>query len=246
MIAVLFPILSSPGQGEETLFQKGKRLVDEEHQYTKALGIFQELLKKDSTRIGYLNYASISYAQAGTDQPTEAERKQYFNTALDLAKKAVNKDPESARAQYAYCVALGRLNEHAGTRKKLKNARAIKKRAENAIELDPEMPGPHHVLGRWHRTFANFGTFERGLVDLIYGGMPEGGTYEDAVAYFKDAIRHEPDNPWHFYEIARTYRDMDKTGYARAFAKKAIELSTSSQHMKKGQEKARKLLEELD
>lgn len=246
MIAVFFPILSSPGQGEETLFQKGKRLVNEEHKYSEALGVFQELLKDDSTHIGHLNYASISYSQAGTDQPTEAKRKDYFKTALDLAKKAIDKDAESARAHYAYCIALGRLNEHADTRKKLRNARAIKKRAESAIELDPEMPGPYHVLGRWHRTFANFGTFERGLVDMIYGGMPEGGTYEEAVAYFKDAIRREPDNPWHFYEIARTYRDMDKTGYARSFAKKAVELSTHSQHMKEAQEKAGKLLEELD
>lgn len=221
--------------------------LESEGKNADALTVFKNLLKNDSSSIEYLWHSSYLYSKVGHDQSTEEARQQWYRTALYLADKAVKLKADNAHAHYAYAVALGRMNENAPSRTKIEYARKIKEEAETAIRLDPKLPGPYHVLGRWHRTVAGFSGFERTMIKALFGGMP-GGSYEDAIRNFEKATLLEPGHILHQYELANTYYERNKEGdkaRAKAWLQKALLIPAEGPESVKYQTDCKKLLAKI-
>lgn len=194
---------------EEQLFRYAQKLQQEE-KLSDALTIYKNLLKNDSSNIEYLWRTSYIYSKLGVLQPTETSRQQWYQTASYLGRKAITQFPQNAYAHYVYAMALGRISENASSKVKIDNARQIKTAAETAIKLNPKLPGPYHIMGRWHRVVAGFSGFERAMIKAIFGGIP-GGSYEDAIRNFEKAILLEPSNAIHYYELAVSYVERNST-----------------------------------
>ena len=190
-------------KNESQLAKYGVSLYDNE-KWEDALVVFKNLLRADSSNADYLWRTSYIYSKVGFLQPTEEIRQQWYATAAYLGKKSITQHPQNAYCHYAYAVSLGRMSEHAGSKTKIDNARLIKSEAETALRLDARLPGPYHILGRWHRVVAGFSGFERAMIKTIFGGMP-GGSYDDAIRNFEKAIALEPLNAIHYYELAVTF-----------------------------------------
>ncbi len=198
-----------------------------EMRFADAFTLFKELLKTDSTNVEYLYQTSFSYSKAGNDETSEAVRKSYFNTGKYLAQKAIAINPNSGYSHYTYALALGRLNENAGNKEKIASAKLIKGECDRALELDPKNGSVYHILGRWHRTIAGFNALEKLAINALYGGVPQGGSYENAIECFQKAIQLEPTIILHYYELAATYYERDKKGdtiYAKVWLDKALQL----------------------
>ena len=208
------------------LFDKGLQ-YRAEYKNPEGLAIFQLLLKADSNNADYLSNASYFFSKVGHLQPTEMKRADYFNKGAYLAKKAIKINPNIAEAHYGYALALGRLNENAGSKQKIANAKVIKQEADLALKYNPKHAGAYHILGRWHRTIAGFNFIEKVAINTLYGGVPEGGSYESAISCFQKAIQFEPGYMLHYYELAQTYIDRDQGDdkkQAAQILKKAMEL----------------------
>ncbi len=190
-------------KNKEQVFRYAVKLQDEK-KWSDALTIFKNLLKSDSSNVEYLWRTSYIYSILGFGQTTETSRQQWYRTAAYLGKKAITQHPQHACSHYAYAVAIGRMSEHAGNKTKISNAKLIKTEAETAIKLDPKLPGPYHIMGRWHRVIAGFSGFERTMIKAIFGGIP-GGSYDDSILNFEKAIQLEPFNGVHYIELANTY-----------------------------------------
>ena len=100
-------------------------------------------------------------------------------------------------------------------------------------------------MGRWHRTFAGFSSFQKGMVNTFYGGTPEGGSFKDALEMFQKAIKLEPWYMLHTYELAVTYHEMGNDEYAIKFLKKAMTLPQKYEDAVKCYKKCETLLAEL-
>lgn len=213
IIGFLFVLIQwYPSQGQELknteqLYKYAVKLQDEK-KWSDALTIFKNLLKSDSSNVEYLWRTSYVYSILGFMQPREELRQQWYSTAFYLGKKAITQHPQHANSHYAYAVAAGRISEHAGNKTKIQNAKLIKSEAEMAIKLDPKLPGPYHILGRWHRVVAGFNGFERAMIKAIFGGIP-GGSYDDSIHNFEKAILLEPNNLIHYIELANTYLERN-------------------------------------
>jgi tetratricopeptide (TPR) repeat protein len=175
-----------------------------------AMTVFKNLLKSDSSNLNYLQHTSYLYSKLGYLQPTENVKMQWFHTGEYLALKAMKLYPQSADAHYVYALALGRINEHAGNRTKIANAKIIKSEAEVAIRLDPALAGPYHILGKWHQVVAGFNAVERTMIKAMFGGMP-GGSYDDAIKNFQKAIALDPTSVA-YYELAVSFQQRGKAG----------------------------------
>jgi tetratricopeptide (TPR) repeat protein len=221
--------------------------LEQEGKNSEALTIYKNLLRSDSSNIDYLWRTSFVYSKLGYDQPTEEQRQQWYKTAAYLGKKAVVQFPQNANAHYAYAVAIGRMSENAGNRTKIDNAKLIKSEAELAIKLDPRLPGPYHIMGRWHRVVAAFSGFERAMIKAIFGGMP-GGSYEDSILNFEKAIQLEPFNGIHYYEIAVSLLERNKTTdkqLAKSWLQKALNIPVKSTDDAENKAKCEKLLKSI-
>ena len=221
--------------------------LEQEGKNSEALTIYKNLLRSDSSNIDYLWRTSFVYSKLGYDQPTEEQRQQWYKTAAYLGKKAVVQFPQNANAHYAYAVSIGRMSENAGNRTKIDNAKLIKSEAELAIKLDPRLPGPYHIMGRWHRVVAAFSGFERAMIKAIFGGMP-GGSYEDSILNFEKAIQLEPFNGIHYYEIDVSLLERNKTTdkqLAKSWLQKALNIPVKSTDDAENKAKCEKLLKSI-
>lgn len=228
-------------QSNDELYAKAYKLKTE-YKYKEAFPMFQTLVKSDSSNVNYLQFASYCYSKYGFYYVTgEAEKIKYYKTAEMLAKKAIKINETSADAHYVYAMALGRINENASSKQKIANAKLIKGQVDRAIALNPKLAGAYHILGRWHRTVAGFSAIEKAMINSFYGGVPPGGSYDDAVKAFMAAVAIEPKYMSHQFELAQTFADMDKDVEAKLWAEKALTITPSNDD----DIKAKKDLEEL-
>ena len=220
-----------------------------ESKYPEAFTILKDLLKADSSQVEYLHNMSFLYSKLGYRQLTERERTAYYAKAEYLAKKAILLNSNSAGAHYAYALALGRLNENAGNRQKIANAKLIRNECDLAVKLDPRLAGAYHILGRWHREIAGFNSIEKLMINTLFGGVPQGGSYESAMECFMKAIQIEPRYILHYYELAATYYARNHTGdksYAKVWLQKALELQPMNEDDKNTLEKCRELMKKVE
>jgi tetratricopeptide (TPR) repeat protein len=245
VLPFLFCSFYLTAQTTEEQYAKALKLRTE-YNYKEAFPLFQKLLKIDSTQLNYLYNTSYCYTKYGFFYAPDAEKLNYYKTAEYLSKKAIQKNPNSADAHYTYAMALGRLNENASSKQKIANAKLIKSEVDRAIALNPKLAGAYHILGRWHRTIAGFNMIEKAMINSFFGGVPPGGSYDDAVKAFMTAITLEPAAIIHQYELAETYHEMGKDVEAKVWAKKVMEMNPVSPDDKKAKTDCETLLKKLD
>jgi tetratricopeptide (TPR) repeat protein len=208
---------------ESQLFQYAQK-IEGEGKLNDALTIYKSLLKNDSNNVSYLTHTSILYSKVGHRQPSKDNQIAWYKTGFYLAQKAIKLNNNSAEAHYSLALSLGRMNENAGSKTKIENAKQIKSEAEITLKLNPKIAGAYHILGRWHQVVAGFNAIERTMISAIFGSMP-GGSYTDAINNFQRAIVLEPLNMVHYYELAHSYylrNDKGDKAQAKNWASKAL------------------------
>ena len=239
---------STLAQSEDAQYKSALQYKNESR-FEESLSVFQQLLKADSGKVEYLYNTSFLYSKLGNRLAEEATRLNYFRKAEYLSKKAIALDPGNAECHYTYALALGRINENASNKQKIANAKLIKNECETGLRLNPKHSGLYHILGRWHRTVAGFNFVEKGMINAFFGGVPEGGSYQDAIECFSKAILLEPGYMLHKFELAQTYYDRgegDDYILCKIWCKKVLEMSPVDSDDKLTMEKARKLLEKVE
>ena len=235
-------------QDKSEQFEKAKQLRADE-KYDDAFIIFKSLLKNDSANVEYLHNSAYLFCKTGNRLKDENERQKYFHQAKYLSKKAIALNSNSADAHYTYALALGRINEYASSKEKIANAKTIKAECETAITLNPKLAGVYHILGRWHRTVAGFNMIEKLMINTLFGGVPEGGSYDKAIECFAKAVELEPSYMLHQYELALSYHERGNTSddmYAKAWLKKVILLPPKNEDDKETLLKCSELLKKLE
>jgi tetratricopeptide (TPR) repeat protein len=129
--------------------------------------------------------------------------------ALAVALRAKSVNPTNATARLCVAVSYVKNFPYADNETKVKWSRAIKSECEAAIALDPKQDVGYYLLGRWNYGVANMNFLLKGLVRIIYGGLPKASN-EEAINNFKQAIALAPNRIIHHFELARVY---DATGY---------------------------------
>ncbi|HLG35371.1 MAG TPA: hypothetical protein VI757_10860 [Bacteroidia bacterium] len=234
-------------QDKAEQFEKAKQLRADD-KFDEALTAFQSLLNNDSSNIEYLHHTAYLLCKMGNRKKEETERQKYFRQAEYLSKKAIAINSNSADAHYTYALALGRISENAGSKQKISNAKVIKAEGERTVILNPKHAGAYHLLGRWHRTVAGFNTLEKILINTLFGGVPEGGSYDKAIECFAKAVENEPGYILHIYELAVSYYDRGNANddvYAMAWLKKAITMPLRSEDDKVTLSRCNDLLKKL-
>ena len=231
-------------QNNEELFTKAQKFKSV-YNYREALPLYQSLLKGDSSNVNYLTGASYCMTKFSFYYSPESEKIKYYTTAGYLAQKAIKLIETNAEGHYVCALALGRIYENASSKVKIANAKAIKTQLDRSITLNPKIAGAHHILGRWHRTIAGFSAVEKMMINSFFGGVPEGGSYQDAVKSFMTAISIEPKFMLHQYELAETYYEMGKLVEAKLWAQKALEIIPTCEDDNKAKKDTEALLKKL-
>lgn len=151
------------------------------------------------------------------DESDEAEK--MYQEAVTLADQLVADYPDQALAFYYKALAYGKLAQSKGGKEKVRLSRGIHENAMKSIELGPDSFRPYLLLGVYHRGVAELSWILKAFANALFGGLP-GGTLEESKSNLVKTIELNDKNVRSFYELALTYKAMDK-------AEKGIDLYES-------------------
>ena len=144
------------------------------------------------------------YCDLMHDTPSADLQKTLAQRALVAANRGVKADPKSATAHLTLAVCYVKNFPCAGNETKISWSKAMKAECETAIALDPKQDVGYYLLGRWYFETANMNFLLKGLVKVVYGGLPKASN-EEAVKNFKQAIELAPNRIIHHFELAKVY-----------------------------------------
>ena len=138
-----------------------------------------------------------------------------YKEAVAASRRAVRLDPNGWEGHSGLAANLGRLALFEGSKTKIEMSREVKAQADRALALNPRDDRSMHVLARWNRGIAELNMFEKTAAKVVYGGVPEGASMNNAVSWFEKAIAVDPDYLNHRLELGRTYLDLKLPDKAR-------------------------------
>lgn len=210
-----------------------------------ALKAYKQILDKRPDYHEALWKTSFLYSRVGYRLEEEKDQESHYEKAKNLADRALRLDSTSTYSHFAMAVAMGRKAMTSGARDRLAAAKAIKKHADRAIELDSTNSGAWHVLGRWHFEVANLNFFERFAAKTLYGGIPGDATNKKAEEAVERAIKLDGRYILYYYDLAKIYRKRGKKEQAVQTCEEAMKLKSIGPDDKQYKKNCRKLIEEL-
>ncbi|AEB10852.1 tetratricopeptide repeat protein [Marinithermus hydrothermalis] len=165
----------------------------------------------------------------------DAEREMWFSRAEQAARRAIELDPNYAEGYFELGRALGRLAQYRGILQSLFLASEVRNVLNKTLELDPQHAGARTALALWNLELAQRG------VGFLYGAR-----MDRVIPLFEEAIALEPEVIIHRVEYAEALSRMNRTEQARAQLEAALSLPAQSARDRFDQERARRMLAELE
>jgi tetratricopeptide (TPR) repeat protein len=187
------------------------------------------------------------YSRVG-NRFTEADRvkkEDYFKKAKSYAEKAMVANPTDAEGQFVMGVAMGRMALISDAKGRVAASKDIKKYAEAAIRYNPNHAGAWDILGRWNIKVANLNFAEKAAANLLFGGVPEGASNENAIRCFNNALSHKPNYILYMYDLATAYYQMKNVTKAKELLNALIKLSPVTQDDPDVQKEAKMMLQTM-
>jgi len=188
---------------------------------------------------------SRGYFDFADRKPNDLEyQKEFVYPGLEYAKKALDRNPNSAGGHKWYSIHIGRIGEIEGTKQKILNSYEVKEHTMAAIELEPEEAANYHVMGRWHFALSELSWFERQVAGMIYATPPE-ASFEEALEFFKKANQLDPDDIRNMLYAGHCYVELDDEENAKLWYNKAINAKATSDSDRGLQQEAKDALADL-
>jgi tetratricopeptide (TPR) repeat protein len=184
------------------------------------------------------------YALSMNDTKSESTQLDLAQTALAYATRAITADPKSAKAQLSAAVCYGRLVPFVSSRQKVEYSRLIKEHADTALKLDPSDSYAWHILGVWNYELAKMGMMMRGIVKVVYGGMPPASN-EEAARLLRKAVELAPDRVSHHVELGRTYLALGMKDEARGELQRGLALPNREKDDPESKRRAQEALAQI-
>ena len=228
ILLLIFPIISGYAQDINALLKEGNRLEsipDEKAAFHK----FKEVLKLNATNIYALNKCSELCSRIGQRETVNTKlRSDYYLAAKIYAETALKIDPNNSESNCVMAIALGRSSMSKSGKEKILNAREVKKYVDAAIANDQQNFKAWHVLGRWQYEISNLNALERGIVKVLYGGLPP-ATLKQSIYAFEKARALRPEFLLNYFEMAKAYKDNDNKDKAIASLQLMITLPNQTE-----------------
>jgi tetratricopeptide (TPR) repeat protein len=164
--------------------------------------------------------------------------------ALAVASRAVAADPKSAVAHLSLAVSYVKNFPFTDNATKVKWSKAVKAECETGIALDPKQDVGYYLLGRWHVEVANMNFLLKGIVRIVYGGLPKASN-EEAIANFKKASALMPKRIIHHLALAKVYDDTGQKQLAQTELETCVALKPNDRDDKAARKEAAEMLAKI-
>ena len=150
------------------------------------------------------------YCDLMHDTTSASLQKTLAEKALACSFRAVKIDPKNATAHLSVAVCYAKNFPYTNNQTKVNWSKLMKTECETGLALDPKQDIGYYLLGRWNFDVANMNFILKGLLKIVYGGLPQASN-EEAIKNFKQAITLAPKRIIHHRELAKVYEATGET-----------------------------------
>lgn len=209
-----------------------------------ALQIYKGILARDTTQTEALARTAILLVREGERQKTTPKAMPLYDSARQVALKALKADPNYVPAAYGYALASYNLSMEQGVKEKVKGLKDVKDYLDRVLMLDSTFGKAWYLLGRWNMAFNKLNFAERAAVKLLFGGMPDAGAAQAIVCY-AECRKLEPSFIRNYYYMARALHVAGKDLKAITVLKEAVHLRPILKDDRDFQQKCKNMIEAL-
>lgn len=209
----LLASLSAHAQSASSIIAEGDKL-DSQQKTAAALKVYLEAEKVDANNPTLLIKIAKQYGESMPDILSEADKRKAGETALAYSQRALKQAPKMSDANLAVAICYGRLLDLVPVRTRVEYSRQVHDFTQKALDLDPDSDYAWHMMGRWNQAVATMGTMTKGIVSLVYGGLPN-ASLEKSKECFEKALKLKQDRVSHHIELGRTLAFMGRKDEAR-------------------------------
>lgn len=148
--------------------------------------------------------------------PDDEVRDAHVEAAVQLARLLAASDSLSAEAQYWLAVALGVKTEFSGPLQKLTTGREVFFVTARVLELDPDHPGGHEMMGRLHAAVMRLPWLVRSLaLRMGMGEVLGDASWDEAERHFRLSRDGDPSAIAPRLELAKLLLQRERAVEAR-------------------------------
>lgn len=230
----------------QELMSAAQRLRDANNEGL-ALTKYDAVLKLDPGHYEALHSISLMYSRVGNrfSEADRAKKEEYFKKAKSYAEKAMLANPTDAEGQFVMAVAMGRMALISDAKGRVAASKDIKTYAEAAIRYNPQHAGAWDILGRWNIKVANLNFAEKAAANLLFGGVPEGASNENAIRCFNNALTYKPNYILYMYDLATAYYQVKNNVKSKELLNALIKLTPVTQDDPDVQKEAKMMLQTM-
>ena len=190
--------------------------------------------------------SQIDVAKQILDDSREAHRDSLYGVAVAVAASAVQLDSTDAEGHFVLATAIGRHSRTKGGKERVQFGGEIYDEGANALALNPDHDGAHHVIGAWHAEIKRLSGVARFFARTFMGGGYMGkASWDSAVVHLERAVEIKPDYVYHHLELAEILIDLDRYSEARQQLQTVLDLPVSEVLDPVHKETAARLIEEI-
>ncbi len=248
MIILLFIsfLFSSTGNDVQTFLRKGDEHY-KNYEIVSAVNFYKKAYELAPDNYEALLKLTRTYNDAGEEfkelrNREEAER--YINKAVEYAEIFKKKFPDSAAVYTYLAMSYGNIAMFKGGKEKVKYAQLIKQNLDIALKKNPDDYLPYIILGIYNREIASLSWLERMFANTFFGDVPD-GSYEESERLLHKALKLKPGIIVATFQLARTYRRMEREEDEIKMLKKVLALPKQDFRDKFAKEKSQRRLTEL-
>lgn len=244
-IVFLFPSLAC-AQSTNT-FDEGLAL-EKAFKTEEAFEKFELAIKENPKHPKAYIHASRMLSTMGGRLPMDKsdDKRKHLEKARKYAEKSIALGPADPDARLAHIVSLGLLSEISkNPREKVLDAKLIHSEAKKIIELDSLYGEAYFVLGKWQLELSRLNWFELMACKLLFGGLPEDISKQNALTYFNKALSLNPNSILYLFGQASAYADLGEKEKAVKVLQRALKLPISEPDDEQRKERCRTLLNTL-
>lgn len=142
--------------------------------------------------------------------------------------------------------AKAKLAEFLGSGEKVKTARELEQHARFLLNRRSDNPDVWYLYAWWHFEISRVSLADRFLAALLFGGLPNGASADQAIECLQKAIALKPDYSAYRHDLGVFYERTGNPALAREMYRAAIRTPPKTPEDPVFIEKARKRLARLD
>jgi regulator of microtubule dynamics protein 3 len=198
--------------------------LHEQFRPLEALELFEEVLESDPASYDALWRAARETVSLGMLAAGEDDSRRWYVRGEDFGRRAVEAGPGRTEGHLWLTISLGRRALGEGARSRVRLAEEIRAGALQILDLEPENPGGHHVLGQWNAEVMRMTGISRWAARRLLGGSSfHQASWEAAVAHLTRATEGAPETLIHHFELARVHLDLGAEALGRASLREVMD-----------------------